>query len=292
MRKLEISECRSVFNHLEEENSLHSLPTRGMLQNTLNGSFRLFSVFVDRWPNFSEICVIQDMKEISPVYDWDFATIWASNVSNFIPFLCEIAKKQNWFHRNVILAGLELKFKIPAMNALRNLGSQAILSISGPFQMSVAKSDQPLVPDMAKLRSKLPKGFEFSSLMAEDVKTVANFWDYDYFPDKLAYLQWLIEHLPSSCIRDSIGKPVSWNLEYQFGAGAAWFTLPEYRRTGLTQLLIPYAHVIHHQRSSVPRFGGTELENARSKKAAAKFFDLIDDIQYVWIIRRPVSSKL
>lgn len=294
--RLTISDLNSIFTVLQRDDVYATLPLRALMQNVLNGSVHMWNAYANAQTTC--VSVVQHMAEISNKDDdWDLAAIYAEDEKQWRRFLEFLANERKWNERSVILAGIDEKCHKTVEKFLKTLGNRAEIDLHGPYQLTVGKYRPPFADapekifDDKELTKKLPPGFYLDRLHPSDVDLLVAHWNYDLFPDRRAYFLWAMARLPSGCVRDASqgGQPVSWCLQYPIGAGAAWFTLPQYRRRKLAQFLLPYMELAHYAKSGVPSFGGVELDNVRSFEAAATLFTAVNH-RYVWI-RRKVTAK-
>nr|XP_057914891.1 glycine N-acyltransferase-like protein 3 [Doryrhamphus excisus] len=77
-----------------------------------------------------------------------------------------------------------------------------------------------------------------SSLMISNADLVNQTWKFG--GDKQGYnkIKSLISNLPSCCITDDQGEPVSWILMYEYLAMGMLYTLPEHRQKGYAKVLV------------------------------------------------------
>uniref|UniRef100_W5MJJ5 Glycine N-acyltransferase-like protein n=1 Tax=Lepisosteus oculatus TaxID=7918 RepID=W5MJJ5_LEPOC len=73
---------------------------------------------------------------------------------------------------------------------------------------------------------------KISSLKVSHAELVAKQFAYSGNDLTLSHVRSCIQHLPSACILDDSGNPVSWCLSDELCEMRMGFTLPEYRRTG------------------------------------------------------------
>ncbi len=133
-----------------------------------------------------------------------------------------------------------------------------------------------------------------NQLRPDEADFVASFWDYDdLMPNKPAYFRWMIDNLPNVCVRNHRGEPISWGLQYQIGAGAARYTLPDYRRLGLVALFGPAIFAEHTKVSSVPYYVDIAVGNEITKGSVTKKHLMNSGFKFIWIAAKPnISSKI
>lgn len=114
----------------------------------------------------------------------------------------------------------------------------------------------------------LPIGFTIGQLKPEHAALVNRYWKY-YDPNGEALIRFQIQHLPSVCIYNEKGEPVSWISTMIDGSLAIGYTIPEYRRMGLYNIGLNEMTFRQNQMKSVS-FGYVETGNTPSLKATSK----------------------
>ncbi len=250
------AQAAALFQNLQKQDRVASFPIRGMLWSILRSQIKSGKIYADAWPKPQAIACVENISEYCD-YDWDATTIFGEkSPEEMTSFLTELRMERSW---NPSKGALFLAVNDALYHQLAKvLSDGSPLDRNGPIQAWVhlqgnavltKQFTEPEVPP-------LPPGFAMNSLKEEEAEYICQFWPYDFFPDKAAYFRWLIREFPQVCLRDSKGKPISWCLQYEFGADAAGYTMKEYRNQGLYQWVFPAFRKKHYARSPVKEYGG------------------------------------
>ncbi|XP_030077007.1 putative glycine N-acyltransferase-like protein 1B [Microcaecilia unicolor] len=82
------------------------------------------------------------------------------------------------------------------------------------------------------------KVFRISPLNISHAELVNNNWGFGGNEQSLKYIQRCIQHLPNLCVMDENEHPVSWTVMEESGEIRMGYTLPEYRRMGISKSLV------------------------------------------------------
>ncbi|VDP24993.1 unnamed protein product [Soboliphyme baturini] len=232
---------KHAIDHLLTMSDPYRLPVCGMVYNVVNGSLPNCHVFVDMWPNFKSMVCVRSCDEYGKP-EMDFATWYSPDMVSFEGMFRKIADMRKWFNggRGVILHYVNSECKRVLANEF-NVPQTAIACDSySLYSFDLLLNDHSAMDALDRKTQRivdtLPDGFEVGQLQAKDIETVARFQGRK-FPDKVSYYQWLIQHLPSVCVRNSEGHVVAWKLTYDSGTMGALFVLPEFRKQGLALLI-------------------------------------------------------
>ncbi|XP_054655400.1 glycine N-acyltransferase-like protein 3 [Dunckerocampus dactyliophorus] len=124
----------------------------------------------------------------------------------------------------------------------------------------------------SKLKSRI------SSLSLSHVDLINRNWNLGGSERTHKNITFLISNLPSCCITDDQGQPVSWILVYECSALGVLYTLPEHRRKGYAKVLI-YTMAQRRLAEGYPVFCYITEDNAVSYKIF-KSMGFIEDPSY------------
>jgi ribosomal protein S18 acetylase RimI-like enzyme len=88
---------------------------------------------------------------------------------------------------------------------------------------------------------KIPDGFKISELKQCHVENLRNAWGYkeryEEHADLRCWIRYLITHLHNICIQTEDGRPVAWELQYEYGGLGMLYVEPDYRRAKLGSIV-------------------------------------------------------
>ncbi|XP_078503079.1 glycine N-phenylacetyltransferase-like [Lissotriton helveticus] len=113
--------------------------------------------------------------------------------------------------------------------------------------------------------------FECSPVTAADAELVNTFWVNGGNETSLKIVRQCIAHLPTWCMRDPEGKPITWCIMDQTAEIRMGYTMPEYRGRGLpTSLLTSFFDLLKQQQHDFPFHFITAKGNVQVHSVARK----------------------
>lgn len=231
----------ALYNALERDNRDDTFGVQHMLWFLISGRIKEGTVYVDQWPSFSHVCCLHPTRLYSSKEDRDFAVLCSTNLGNFQSFFADVAMQQRWQARDgVILARVEEKLADIAKDYISSNLARGSIWESHPLRHYTAY-ERPNFEAYAKIFEKskesMPSDFKITDLKPDEATLVAENWSYE-IPEKLDMFKWFIATFPTSCIRDSRGRPIAWVVTYSFGPTGASFVVPEHRGKGLYDAMV------------------------------------------------------
>uniref|UniRef100_A0A674JX23 Glycine N-acyltransferase-like protein n=1 Tax=Terrapene triunguis TaxID=2587831 RepID=A0A674JX23_9SAUR len=184
----------------------------GTVMTINQGNPAVQEVLVDSWPEF-KVVLTQPCREVMWHWMTDFYTntytVYYRDLHAYGPLLASVGAV-NWGQTFCIHGNMCPKASGRAPQQLN------IYVLSGP---------NPRIPPYNASPEAL--SVRLSSLDVSHVDLL----------NEMKYLATLIHDLPSVCLLDAAGHPVSWIASYPFGATGPGYTLPQHRRRGYMGML-------------------------------------------------------
>ncbi|XP_069083967.1 glycine N-acyltransferase-like isoform X1 [Pleurodeles waltl] len=283
MLALERSEDRKQLEELLAQSVPESMRVYGTVFYINRGNPLNMEVLVDSWPDFKT--VISKPRSMEMVNDTNLCRhiyhVFTKDAEN----LREILGTTDVINWNQCLQieglqqcldpvitsiaeskGLELE-RDKALLFVRDIH----LGVSGksPSMNSEEKSAAQIRNHLKVRDDQL--AFHCSPLRDAEAELVNAFWMNGGNESSLKYARQCIQHLPSLCIRDPGGKPISWCVMDQTSEIRMVYTLPEYRSKGLfTNLLISFMAFLCLQWDDFPFHFITSKDNVQIQSVARK----------------------
>ncbi|XP_078533554.1 glycine N-acyltransferase-like protein 2 [Lissotriton helveticus] len=270
--------------HMLERNLVHSFPESlkvyGSVFHINRGNPFNLEVLVDSWPEFKTVIVCPQPYDMKDDYDHYNNTYFIYTSDPLT--LKELLEKSNAIDWSKILQiqGLQASIGeiISSISARKSFTSEITRTVlyvkdmgiadacgTAPTNASALETD-PLFATVVKAtqQSGGTSSFPVSQLNMSHAQLVNENWAFGGNERSLSYIRRCIEHFPSICALGPNGQPVSWSLMEQSCEIRMGFTVPEFRRAGLSkQLLITLTDLL--QRRNVPFYLHVAEENTRAK---------------------------
>ncbi|XP_078509148.1 glycine N-acyltransferase-like [Lissotriton helveticus] len=284
MLLLESSEDRKKLEKLLSQSVPESLKVYGSVFYINRGNPLHMEVLVDSWPDFKTvICKSQSMEMLddTDIYTNTYnvftkdpenfrAMLWNTDVINWNQ--CLLIQGVQQCLNDVIMSiaesnGLEVKSEVAALfvkeihagvcekSPNTSLEEESSAQTSSHFKAS--RDDQPV--------------FFSSPVSGAEAELVNTHWINGGNENSLKLVRQCIQHLPSLCMRDAGGKPISWTVMDQTAAIRMGYTVPEYRGKGIfTSLLITFIVFLNLQWDDFPYHFTTSKENVQIHSVARR----------------------
>ncbi|XP_057707122.1 glycine N-acyltransferase-like protein 3 isoform X2 [Corythoichthys intestinalis] len=211
----------------------------GLLHILQNNVFQM-KMCVDSWPTFSTaICYHQNQD------------LWTESGFGDINEKYSIFSKNQDTLRSLLADDKLVKWR----NGFQFEGFH--IKEHGVYHSYIYNSREKL--ELLEMSSKLST----TALNESDAELVDKQLPYGGSKESINLVRAYIKHLPSFCVVDEKGRPVSWLLTDEFNAARMGYTEPKYRRAGLAQNLM--VKMIQQRTSEgLPVYGHVHEENLAS----------------------------
>uniref|UniRef100_A0A8C3UEM3 Glycine N-acyltransferase-like protein n=1 Tax=Catharus ustulatus TaxID=91951 RepID=A0A8C3UEM3_CATUS len=240
-----ILRCPAQLQLLEEtlRKSLPTtLPVTGTLRNPL-GNPASHEVLVDSWPHFS-IVLTRLRPEVLPRVPLP----WQQNPTPQGP--------GNW---GATLSSMSL----PGMQDGLDEDVQEVASARGLKVETIRLGTGFSIPHSAMPCCRMPPGLRLASVSPSHVPLLNATWALGRNARSRAFLLGLVQTLPSACVLDQRGRPVSWSLLDGQGCLRHGYTVPAWRGRGLTGIPLSMLGRDLHARG-FPVYGAVLPQNTAS----------------------------
>ncbi|XP_069083544.1 glycine N-acyltransferase-like [Pleurodeles waltl] len=287
--------------------TVHCLTVSGIQTQVYGSVFHInrgnplkMEVLVDSWPDFKT--VISKPQSMEMVDDTDFYTntynIFTKDPEN-LRMILENSNLINW-NQLLMLESLQQYLEPVIMSIAKSKGlklekQQCLLFVRdihlGVYESSPkVNSEEKLAPPTRSQLAARDEQSEFQCSPVSDAEAelVNAFWINTGHEASLKFTRQRIQHLPSLCMRDPGGRPISWCIMDQNSEIRMAYTLPEYRCKGLfTRLLVRFTALLRLQWADFPFYLITAQQNVQAQRAASTAGLLKAPNEYVrWICRQ------
>lgn len=259
----------------------------GALQIICKGNPFKLEVLVDSWPDFKTVlcCPRKDGREDSLDDEYlNGYTLFTKEPSSAKNILMEM-DVIDWNHV-LRLEGLQLCMEevIQEVASSKNVRLECYANTSKTFL-----KEQPCdLPDNLKPES--DNGGKVSFLEVHHADVVNTAWKYGGSQGSLRFVKRCLSHLPSFCLLDVYGNPISWMMMDQFCTIRNVYTLQKERGKGHSQHLVAlFTHTLHHL--GYPIYCHTDEGNIAAEKLfqSLKFTDI--PFSPLWLRSIPLAKE-
>ncbi|XP_041645978.1 glycine N-acyltransferase-like protein 3 [Cheilinus undulatus] len=232
-----------------------SLKVYGFLHSMNKNKPSILEVVVDNWPDFKVIICRPDPKN-KRALEFKKKVSYYSMDEQVLRKMLADENVIDW-HTYFLIGGFDLSHApiLKEVSAKKNVNSRCC---SLDHLMYLPDISCLVAPEVdSDLESRI------SSLDLSHTELVNKHWKFGGNQKSIMKIKNHISNFSSCCITDDHGQPVSWILEYDYGAIGMLFTLPEHRGKGYAKVLIcSMARRLHVDRYPVYCF--IEEDNALS----------------------------
>ncbi|TRZ12257.1 hypothetical protein HGM15179_014884 [Zosterops borbonicus] len=250
-----ILKCPAQLQLLEEtlRRSLPAtLPVLGTVMTVARGNPASHEVLVDSWPHF-RIVLTRLRPEVLDYYINQLSVFYRD--------------------KGALQALLEGTEAVTQERAFQIMGMQdgldeAVQEVASARGMKVeTKQYRALIsPEPPRPRTQMPPGLRLATVSPSHVPLLNATWALGGNARSRAFLLGLVRTLPSACLLDQRGRPVSWSLLDGQGCLRHGFTVPAWRGRGLTGVtLAVLGRQLHAQ--GFPIYGAVLPQNTASLHA-------------------------
>ncbi|KAJ1218085.1 hypothetical protein NDU88_005671 [Pleurodeles waltl] len=270
--------------HMLEKNLVHSFPESlkvyGSVFHINRGNPFNLEVLVDSWPEFKTVIVrpqpndmkdycdhytntyfvytsdpltLEEILQKSDAIDWS-QTLQIQGLQSSIGEVLSGISGSKSFTPDITRTVLYVK-DMGIQNDCGMATEKASALETDPFFTTEVKATQ---------QSGVQSSFPVSPLNVSHAELVNENWAFGGNERSLRYIQYCIEHFPSLCALGPDGQPVSWSVMEQSCEIRMGFTVPEFRRAGLSrQLLTIFTDFL--QQRNIPFYLHVAEENTKAK---------------------------
>lgn len=304
MLVLESSEDLKKIEELLTQSVPESLMVYGSIFYINRGNPLHMEVLVDSWPDFKTVICKSRPEEM--VDDTDICTniyfIFTTDSENLRTML-RTSNVINW-NQCLQIEGLQKNIDNVIMSIAISKGlaverEQALLfvrdihlgvSLESPHMNMMEK---PAAQTSCQLKTRNNQlAFQSCPVSAADAELVNAAWVNGGTEASLRFVRRCISQLPTLCIRDSEGKPISWYVMDQKAEMRMAYTVPDYRNQGLsTTLLKSFMATLCIQQDDFPFYYITGEHNVQAQSVARKVGLHKARCGYIQWICRPLGRK-
>ncbi|XP_027751295.1 glycine N-acyltransferase-like protein 3 [Empidonax traillii] len=228
---MQILRCPAQLHLLEEtlRNSLPTtLPVLGTVMTVARGNPAAHEVLVDSWPNFGIV-----LTRLRPEEHKDPRDHYTNQLAVFY---------RDKGALRALLRGTEAvvqarAFQILGMQEGLDEAVQEVASAKG-LQVETIRYLALMSPEPPRPRGQLPPGLRLAPVSPSHVPLLNATWALGGNARSREFLLGLVRTLPSACLLDPRGRPVSWSLLDAQGCLRHGYTVPAWRGRGLTGITL------------------------------------------------------
>ncbi|XP_067900957.1 glycine N-acyltransferase-like protein 3 [Heterodontus francisci] len=266
---------KALWNYLPA-----AIKTYGTILNINKGKIHDLEVIVDSWPGFSTVICRPCKKEEICNPDESTLAVFSKDESSLHNLLMDdnvVSWTTCFMFGGIDVSLLELVKDVAACKKF----TLSIASNSCAMILEDPKDLLDIAPERADVTSRI------SHLDLSHAQTVNRNWKFGGDDKSLRFVRGIIANFPSYCILDETDNPVSWLLNYSYGAMGLLYTLPEHRSKGYAKLLVTNM-VKTLQNLGYPIYCFIEDENSKSYQLFEKLgFKEAPGIRFAWPWCRP-----
>ncbi|KAM9477481.1 glycine N-acyltransferase-like [Clarias gariepinus] len=180
-------------------------------------------VLVDQWPDFNVLLISPQQKEKADLFkDKCVFTKDETSLRNML-IRTDIFDWKQYLCLSVDLRHMKMVKNVALNQGVRNIRNHMChqMTLQDPSKLTIER-----------LRSQV------SSLNESHVDLVNSNWKFGMGEFSERFTRDIIVNLPSFCVLDAEGRPVSWILTYPSGAMGMLYTQPEHRQKGYAKALV------------------------------------------------------
>uniref|UniRef100_K7FAC6 Glycine N-acyltransferase-like protein n=1 Tax=Pelodiscus sinensis TaxID=13735 RepID=K7FAC6_PELSI len=221
-----------------------TLLVHGAVMNINRGNLAGHEVLMDSWPEFKAV-LIRPHREVASD-DSDFYTnTYAVHYRDLGACRALLGSAINW-DQAFCIHGLRDGLYEASRDIAETKGAKLdvyryfIYFHPDPSSMPEIRSgpvDIPCAGARSELPPRLDPAVKLSSLDVSHVDLLNETWRFGGNERSRKYVVNVIRHLPSACLLDATGRPVSWMASDEFGALRHAYTLPQHRGRGYNTVL-------------------------------------------------------
>ncbi|MBN3323389.1 GLYL3 protein, partial [Atractosteus spatula] len=230
-------QCENTL-YLLHDDVLCIIQVYGGLLHIMNSNRCNLEICVDSWPNFNTVICRRQNKDLTdhPVQFPNLCTMFTKDLVNLRAMLMDdrvIDWTQDTIVRGIPHTYCDLIKEVATSSGMdvKEFKDYSLMVNHNPESLQHNKSDPTL---------------KISSLQVSHAELVVKHTAFRGSDLTLSHVRSCIQHLPSACILDDSGNPVSWCLTDEMCEMRMSSTLYEYRRTGyMKTVLIALSKQMH-----------------------------------------------
>nr|XP_015192789.1 PREDICTED: glycine N-acyltransferase-like protein 3 isoform X6 [Lepisosteus oculatus] len=201
-----------------------SIMVYGGLVHIMNSNRCNLEICVDSWPNFNTVICRRQNKVLTshPVQFPNLCTMFTKDLENLRAMLMD-DRVIDWT-QDTIVRGIPHTY----CDLIKEAATSSGMDVKEFKDYSQMVHHNP----GSILHNESDPTLKISSLQVSHAELVVKPFAYSGSDLTLSHVRSCIQHLPSACILDDSGNPVSWSFSDELCEMRMAFTLPEYRRTG------------------------------------------------------------
>nr|XP_038036580.1 glycine N-acyltransferase-like protein 3 isoform X1 [Anas platyrhynchos] len=233
-----------------------SLPVLGAVMTVARGNPAAHQVLVDSWPDFAVVLTRLHPEELADPGDF-----YANQLTAFY------REEGAW---RAVLGNPEAvdwsrAFQMQGMQDGVHEAVNEVAAAKG-LRVKVYRYRAMLSPEPPRPRAQIPAGLRLAPLSPSHVPLLNATWSFGGTGRSRRFLEGLVRALPSACILDPRGRPLSWSLVDPLGCLSHGYTVPAWRGRGLSGLVLAALGRELHARG-FPLYCGVLPCNAPSLRA-------------------------
>uniref|UniRef100_W5MJK7 Glycine N-acyltransferase-like protein n=1 Tax=Lepisosteus oculatus TaxID=7918 RepID=W5MJK7_LEPOC len=201
-----------------------SIMVYGGLVHIMNSNRCNLEICVDSWPNFNTVICRRQNKDLThhPVQFPNLFTMFTKDLENLRATLMD-DRVIDWTQDTIVR-------DIPSSycDFIKEVATSSGMDVKEFKDYSLMVHHNP----ESILHNESDPTLKISSLQVSHAELVLKPFAYSGNNLTLSHVRSCIQHLPSACILNDSGNPVSWCFSDELCEMRMGFTLPEYRRTG------------------------------------------------------------
>ncbi|XP_038036581.2 glycine N-acyltransferase-like protein 3 [Anas platyrhynchos] len=228
----------------------------GAVMTVARGNPAAHQVLVDSWPDFTVVLTRLHPEELADPGDF-----YANQLTAFY------REEGAW---RAVLGNPEAvdwsrAFQMQGMQDGVHEAVNEVAAAKG-LRVKVYRYRAMLSPEPPRPRAQIPAGLRLAPLSPSHVPLLNATWSFGGTGRSRRFLEGLVRALPSACIVDPRGRPLSWSLVDPLGCLSHGYTVPAWRGRGLSGLVLAALGRELHARG-FPLYCGVLPCNAPSLRA-------------------------
>uniref|UniRef100_W5LVC0 Glycine N-acyltransferase-like protein n=1 Tax=Lepisosteus oculatus TaxID=7918 RepID=W5LVC0_LEPOC len=230
---LQNEQCENTL-YLLHDDVLCIIQVYGGLLHIMNSNRCSLEFCVDSWPNFNTVICRRQNKVLTshPVQFPNLCTMFTKDLENLRAMLMD-DRVIDWTQDTI--KGIPGSY-CDLIKEVSTGSGMDVKEFKG-YNLMVHHNPESLLHNEKMQRHSVQSEMsdptlKISSLKVSHAELVAKQFDFGGSDLILNHVRSCIQHLPSACILDDSGNPVSWCFSDELCEMRMAFTLPEYRRTG------------------------------------------------------------
>ncbi|MBN3326187.1 GLYL3 protein, partial [Atractosteus spatula] len=244
-------QCENTL-YLLHDDVLCIIQVYGGLLHIMNSNRCNLEICVDSWPNFNTVICRRQNKVLTshPVQFPNLCTMFTKDLENLRAMLMD-DRVIDWT-QDTIVRGIPDTY----CDLIKEVATSSGMEVKEFKDYSLMVHHNP----ESILHNESDPTLKISSLQVSHAELVVKPFAYSGNDLTLSHVRSCMQHLPSACILDDSGNPVSWCFSDELCEMRMAFTLPEYRRAGYMKTvftaLIKQIHAM-----GLPIYGHVAEEN-------------------------------